>query len=225
MSYTSQKTLRSFVMAYLFAAAQTDRAGRGVEEMRRILKAPIGERRIQIAINELESDELVEDIGRSSFYEYALTSEGYDSAEKSYLEEDNAKFRDLIDQLVQKLMDEQGSHELVSIPTDEQKVPAADRFVEIGHNTAGYREVVEAVEIAAESIRQSNSLTPEDRGWIQANLEIGLGALKKGGKLLVDGLKTFALDPLKAALTSISEEKLKAAIAFAITALRNFLGL
>lgn len=224
MSYVSQQTLRAALMSYLFAAAQTDRAGRDIEEMRAIFRVPIGERRIQIAIDELESDELAEDIGEGGKYEYALTAEGYESAEKLYMNKENKNFKDLADQLIEKL---QGTapDNLIIISSDENRIPASDRFVEFGHNTSGYQEVVSSVEEAVEAIRQSNSLPPDDRSWIQANLEIGLTALRKGGKLLADGVKTFALEPLKAALTGVTEEKLKTVIGLAISTLRNFLGL
>lgn len=225
MSYVSQQTLRATLLAYLFAAAQSERAGRDVSEMKKIFKFPIGDRRIQIAIDDLESDELVEDIGDRDSYEYALTAEGYDSAERAYLDPESQNFKSISDQLIEKLRSSSSTDSIIVMSEEENRIPASDRFVEVGHNTPGYHEVVSSVEVAAESIRQSNTLSAEERSWIQSNLDIAISALRKGGKLLVEGIKTFALEPLKAALANVSEEKLKSAISLAILSLRNFLGL
>ncbi|MBT2187716.1 hypothetical protein [Sphingobium nicotianae] len=222
MNYISQQSLRAYVIAYLFAAAQSDRAGRDVEEIEKSLKKSPGNRRIQLAIDSLISDEIAEDIGSGNFYEYALTAEGYDTAEKSYLSEQSDGFKRTVDLLVERLTSSEVDREGVIV--SESSVPASDRFVELGHNTPGYQETVEAVESALDSIRQSNSLDPEDRPWIQSNLTIGLGALKKGGRLLVEGLRAFTIEPLKAALSSVGEEKLKVAISLAISALKKYFG-
>src|SRR3546814_20439668 len=62
MDYVSQKSLRAFILSYLFAAAQTDKAGRSIDEIKSIIVKTIGLRRVELGIEELEGDELVEDI-------------------------------------------------------------------------------------------------------------------------------------------------------------------
>src|SRR3546814_13628990 len=100
MDYVSQKSLRAFILSYLFAAAQTDKAGRSIDEIKSIIVKTIGLRRVEIGIEELEGDELVEDISPTSAYEYALTAEGYIHAEKSYLNEKSQSFKNIADRVL-----------------------------------------------------------------------------------------------------------------------------
>ncbi len=223
MDYLSQPKLKAMVIACLFASAQTDRPGRQASELAKYFKNPVGERRVLLAIETLESEGIVEDIGQSSWI-YALTDRGYETAEKSYLSEKVSRFRTVVDKLVDYFL--KGEDATASVSGNEgAEIPAADRIVQIGHNTAGYEEAVDGVSNAIASVRGSNVIDPAERAWILPNLQVGLDALKKGGSLLVSGLKTFLLEPLRAALKSISEEKLKSAISVAIAAVKNLIGM
>lgn len=216
-------------MAYLFAAAQTEKPSKTVRDMAASVGSGIGTRRLQMAVDKLENDDdMVEDISSSnSIYAYALTSTGYDYAEKSYLAPDSTNFKSLVDALLERINDKtpdtdrgKSDFELLGVA-----VPSADRFVEIGHNSAGYDQTLQAIESAAEVIRQSNTIDADERSWIQSNLTVAISAMKTGGKILKQGISTFALEPLKAALNGVTEEKLKSIIAVAIAAVKSYFGL
>lgn len=223
MKYLSQSMLKVMTLASLFAAAQTSTPGRNASQVAGYIKNPVGERRVSLSIEELLNDGLVEDIGETDWV-YALTATGYAYAEDLYLSENQNNFKIAVDGLVAHFEGGNDPAKLIETDDDQVQIPAADRFVHIGHNSAGYEDALEASKNAVEAIRQSNEIDPEERSWIVPNLQVGIEALKRGGNLLVSGLKTFLIEPLKAALKASSEERIKSLISIAISALKNLIG-
>ncbi|MBY0285286.1 MAG: hypothetical protein K2W81_15155 [Sphingomonas sp.] len=95
-------------------------------------------------------------------------------------------------------------------------VPTAGAFVTVHHNSEQAAEIISVVEAADEGVRTSNAIEEEQRGWIRIHLAAGRELITKGGALLKSALKSLILEPLKAALNSVTEEHAKTAIMAAI---------
>ncbi len=95
-------------------------------------------------------------------------------------------------------------------------VPAADRFVALEHNAEVATELQQAVTTADEQIRASNTIEDEQRSWIRAHLDAGALLIRRGGLILKDALMSLVVQPLRAALKYVIEERGKEAIRAAI---------
>lgn len=106
-------------------------------------------------------------------------------------------------------------------------VPASDRFVELDHNSAPYREAISALDAAISEAEKSNSL-----GDLTAGERISILSQLKTGRTLFDdnSIRVSAyravLDPaLKWLLEKCADNVVGLAITAAITAIGTLLGL
>lgn len=105
-----------------------------------------------------------------------------------------------------------------------EEVPASDRLVTIDHNSQEYSDLVEKTEAASESIRSSNSIDEDRRGWIRTHLSAGLEFIKNH-KVLAAAASALLLKPLMNAYEAVTEEPAKQAILAAMEAVRAMFGL
>lgn len=103
-------------------------------------------------------------------------------------------------------------------------IPASDRLVTIDHNSSEYVELVKATEEASESIRTSNSIDEDKRGWIRVHIAAGLDFIKNH-KVLSAVAAALLLKPLLNAYEAVTEEPAKRAIMAAIDAVRALFGI
>jgi hypothetical protein len=102
--------------------------------------------------------------------------------------------------------------------------PAADRVVQLDHNSQEYINAVEKLDEATEAIRKSNEPVSYDKEQVLAELSLGKRLLQST-KVRVAAVAILLLSPLYAAYQEAATAALKPTIHAAIEALKALVGL
>lgn len=130
---------------------------------------------------------------------YTITAKGISAAERIYARAENQ-------------------------PADLVAVPAADRLVTIAHNQPEINVLAEAIDNAAEAVRSSNTVSEDEKSWINSHLRSGAELIRRCKVVSLSAIKSLLLSPLSAALKAVSEEQLKSVLTIAVKAIRNWIG-
>lgn len=87
-------------------------------------------------------------------------------------------------------------HNYVARRIEGVAIPASDRIVTIDDNAPLVQNVFEALTEIEDGIRQSNSLEPDEKVRLEAEVKAGREVLK-GGSARVDAIRSVLLPPLK----------------------------
>lgn len=220
--YIEQKSVNTIVLMYFFNLAQADDALPTDVQVIKYFNGKIGKIRMQMAFEYLVKVGYVKDVSPNDAYIYQITNEGYARAEELFLKPDG-NVQKLIEVGFDAYFDRLKSTE--NLHNDEEQIPAADRYVTLSDNMAGYDEVVGTVEQAIENIRGANDLAAEEKSWIKIHVELGFELIKKGGKVLISAIRSLIIEPLQEAMKESSQEGMRIALSAALKAIKTYFGI
>lgn len=112
------------------------------------------------------------------------------------------------------------SNELV----EDDRVPAANRFVRLNHNSLAYLEAMEKITSLEEALRASNAIEPEEKATLQAEIQSGK-VLLSAPRTRVGAVKAVLVSPLTWIAAAFASGALGELAGIALHAIAALLGI